>query len=74
MTCVNVLSGCKCIHALLGRTMQKSVTVGAFHERVEPQVTKRTIQQCRPQIRVTVTGCQIVNADHVDCVQDDNLT
>ena len=37
------------------------------------QVTQRTTQQGRPQIRILATGCQVVNAGQDDRVQDDDL-
>ena len=37
------------------------------------QITQRTTQQGRPQIRVVVTGRQVVNANQDDLVQDDDL-
>ena len=60
------------VDALLGIVKTKSAII-AFHG-LGQKVTQRTAQQCSPQIRVVVTGCHIVDADHDDRVQDDDLT
>ena len=59
---------------LLGSIRQNSVAM-TFQSGVGQQINQRTIyfHQGRPQIRVHVTGHQVVYADQDDRVQDDDL-
>ena len=57
---------------LLGSVRWKSVAI-ASQRGIGQQVTQRTAQQDRPQIRILVTGCQVVNTYQYDRVQDDDL-
>ena len=49
-----------------------SVSIASYRG-IGQQVTQITTQQGRPQNRILVTGCQVVNADQDDRVQDDDL-